>query len=59
MKILRLQLTLHIYLENLHLFFVSLCSKMPAWRRRTAEFAVALAVPTEGPKILGCTKKNT
>ena len=25
-------------------------------RRRTAEFAVALAVPTEGPKILGCTK---
>ena len=26
-------------------------------RRRTAEFAVALAVPTEGPKILGCTKK--
>ena len=28
-----------------------------AWRRRTAEFAVALAVPTEGPKILGYTQK--
>ena len=28
-----------------------------AWRRRTAEFAVALAVPTEGPKFWVAQKK--
>ena len=37
----KLKKNYHASLENLHLFFVSLCSKMPAWRRRTAEFAVA------------------